>query len=183
MHGPVASPSPWRRRVRRAAPWLLFAGALALWWVQSPDPHRLPTGEPAPALDIPWTGDGTFSLAEQRGHVTVLAFWATWCPACRHEGPTLSRVHRRIASDGDRVVGVSVDQATLPAVASTARRLGMIYPIALTDTATAQRFAVEMLPTIYVIGPRGHIRDSFTGAVSEETLMSAVEAARASDAS
>ncbi|MFK7989617.1 MAG: TlpA family protein disulfide reductase [Sandaracinaceae bacterium] len=179
MVEPRPSPSPLRRALRRVGPWALLAGAVGLWMMQGPGGHTLSEGTPAPAMLAPWTGPGDLDLGEQRGHVTVLAFWATWCPACRQEGPVLSRVHARIGPHGDRVVGVSVDRAALSAVASTARSLGMTYPIALTDTATAERFGVELLPTVYVIDGNGDVASSFTGTVSERTLVAAVESARA----
>lgn len=172
----AAAPS---RRVRAAWPWLLLAAAALVWAFAGRGGSTLPDGDPAPTLAIPWTeGDGQFALDAHEGQVVVLAFWATWCPACRQEGPTLSRVHRRLEAHGDRVVGVSVDDASLEQVAGAARRLGMTYPIALATRADAQRFGVELLPTIYVIGADGRIRASFTGAVSEQTLLDAVEDAR-----
>ena len=173
------SSRPVRRGVRAVWPWLLLLAAVLLWAFTGRGGSGLPDGEAAPALAIPWTeGDGQFALDAHEGQVVVLAFWATWCPACRQEGPVLSRVHRSLEASGDRVVGVSVDDASLEAVAAAARRLGMTYPIALATRADAQRFGVQLLPTIYVIGADGRISTSFTGAVSERTLLDAVEHAR-----
>ncbi len=167
-----------RTTLSRLWPWLLLGTAIVLWVYWSGPTSTLPTGQPAPALVVPWTEDGHFDLAEQRGHVTVIAFWATWCPACRAEGPALSRLAQRIAPAGDRVVGVSVDTGTLDGIASAARQLGMTYPIALATRADVDRFAVQLLPTVVVVGPDGRVASSFAGSVGEQTLIEAVEAAR-----
>src|SRR5687768_2600921 len=110
--------------MRSAWPILLLVASVVLYMAWGRGGGGLPEGEPAPSLRAPWTESSEFDLASQRGHVVVLAFWATWCPACRSEGPELSRVHSRIAQSGDRVVGVSIDAAPLEAIARMARQLG-----------------------------------------------------------
>jgi len=163
---------------RAAWPWFLLAAALGLWlFVGGGRGAALPEGRRAPALTVETTA-GDFDLAAQEGKVVVLAFWATWCPACRAEGPALSRVHERIRAAGDEVLGVSVDHEPLPQIARAARQLGMSYPIAKADRAALDRFQVEFLPTIYVIGPDGSIAESFTGPVGETQLLEAVQNAR-----
>lgn len=178
----MSEPSTWRRSLRAAWPWLLVAGAIGLWTFGGSGGPAIDEGAPAPPLTAPWTAEGQFDLGAREGQVTVLAFWATWCGACRHEGPTLSRVHERLAPHGDAVVGVSVDELPLEAVHARARRYGMDYPIALATRADGERFRVALLPTIYVVGPDGRIAASFTGAVGERRIMEAVERARRRDA-
>lgn len=166
---------PRRKSPLRAAwPWLLLAGAVALWTFVGRGGSLVDAGEAAPPLEVPWTGsDAPFSLAEARGEPVVLAFWATWCPACRQEGPVLSQVAER----GHRVVGVSVDEAPLASVAEAARGYGMTYPIALGTRADAERFGVTHLPTVYVVGSDGRVAASFTGPVGEGRLLDAIESA------
>lgn len=162
----------------RSWPFLLLGGAILLWLLTPSSGGGLPDGTLAPALELPVEPGGTLDLSGGRGHVTVLAFWATWCPACRQEGPALSRVHARIAPRGDRVVGVSLDDAPLGSVASAARRLGLTYPIALATRADAARWRVDLLPTVYVLATDGTISSSFTGVASERQILDAVERAR-----
>ena len=164
-----------RRSVRSIWPWLLLGLAVVLWMFWGGGSSGLPEGEPAPPLTVPWTAGDAFDLGAQRGHVTVLAFWATWCPACRREGPALSRVAAR---SGARVVGVSIDTMPLDAVARAARGFGMTYPIALATRADAERFSVSLLPTILVVGPDGRVAASFAGSASEGRILDAIEAAR-----
>lgn len=182
----TASPLAPRRGLRslfrtRAWPWLLLAASMGLWLTWDGGGRSGPeAGELAPALRAPWTeGEEPFDLASRRGHVTVVAFWATWCPACRSEGPALARLHERIAPEGDAVIGVSLDEAPLEAIASAARRFGMTYPIAKSTAGDSARFRIELLPTVVVVGPDGRVARSFVGAVGESLLFEAVEAARA----
>lgn len=155
-------------------------GAAALWMFGSRPSSGPQRGEPAPDLSLPWTAsEEPFDLAAQRGQVTVLAFWATWCPACRAEGPALGRLHERIAPEGDKVVAVSLDTAPLDSIASAARGFGMTGPIAKGSRDDASRFSVEVLPTIVVVDSDGRVAETFTGTVGESRLLEAVETARA----
>lgn len=167
------------QRLRSAWPWLLLPASLALWIFWSGGSSGLPSGEPVPPLRVPWTVDADgFDLARERGHVVVLAFWATWCESCRAEGPVLTRVHRTIERDGDRVVGISIDRAPLDAIERAARRLGMTYPIAHMDERDARRFRVELLPTIVVVDREGRVAETLEGPASADEILEAVREAR-----
>src|SRR5688572_15605546 len=75
----------------------------------------LASGErpPAPALELPrLDGRGTASLADLRGRVVVLNYWASWCEPCRAESPLLERWQRRLTGRGGTVVGVDVLDVT-----------------------------------------------------------------------
>ena len=162
---------------RAALPWFLLAAALGLWTLGGGHGGpTLPPGRAAPELRLPATG-GEFDLSAHRGRVVVLAFWATWCPACRAEAPALSRLHSEIEASGDIVLGVSVDTEPLEEIERAARGLGMTYPIARAERADLDRFQVQLLPTIYVIDPDGQVVESFTGGVGATRLREAVQSA------
>jgi peroxiredoxin len=90
-------------------------------------------GQPAPEVTVPVLDGGEIRLAELRGEVVVLNFWATWCAPCEAEMPAFQRVYAAGAVDGVpvRIIGVGskvrdTDQQAL----AFARTLGVTYPIA-----------------------------------------------------
>src|SRR5918998_6562125 len=72
--------------------------------------------EPAPEIELPnLDGEGSGSLADYRGHVVVLNFWASWCDPCRDESPLLQRWHERLAKQDATVLGVDVQDISADA--------------------------------------------------------------------
>src|ERR1700719_2012985 len=67
-------------------------------------------GQPAPALVTQELNGQTFDLAAQRGKVTIVNFWATWCPPCRKEMPALDAFYRRYHAQGLELIGLSADR-------------------------------------------------------------------------
>ena len=75
------------------------------------DPYRpVESGEPAPDFSLPSLAGGSVELAQFQGKLVVLNFWATWCPPCVEEMPSLERLSRQGAERNLEVVTVSVDQ-------------------------------------------------------------------------
>jgi len=72
--------------------------------------YALKAGSEAPGFRLPSLSGGEMDLAAQRGKVVVLNFWATWCPPCVAEMPSLERLHRALAPEGLAVVTVSTDE-------------------------------------------------------------------------
>ena len=64
---------------------------------------------PAPDFAFDWNGRST-QLKELRGKVVILNFWATWCPPCVQEMPSLERLHRAVKDKGVIILAISVDQ-------------------------------------------------------------------------
>src|SRR5258706_2551734 len=67
-------------------------------------------GQPMPNFDLEADGGRPIRLADLRGKVVVVNFWATWCPPCIEEMPSLDRFARTYASRGVEVVAISVDE-------------------------------------------------------------------------
>src|SRR5918992_1516471 len=90
----------------------------------------------APALELPaLDGRGEGSLADYRGEVVVLNFWASWCKPCREESPMLERWHQRMRDRGGTVLGVDMKDITSRAEAFI-DEYGLTYPM-LKDTEGA----------------------------------------------
>ncbi|MBI2216770.1 MAG: TlpA family protein disulfide reductase [Candidatus Rokubacteria bacterium] len=97
----------------------------------------------------------TFRLAEQRGNVVLVNFWATWCPPCREEMPAMERLHRAHKERGFVMVAVSVD-ADPAAVAPFVKEHKLTFTIALDPKMeAANAYGVRALPSSFVIDRRG----------------------------
>ena len=127
--------------------------------------------EPAPALTLPrLSGGGRSSLAEYRGKVVVLNFWASWCEPCRAESPLLERWHRRISKRGGTVLGVDVLDVTSDA-REFIREYGLSYPMLRDRDGSSQAgFGVVGYPETVVIDRAGKVAALKRGPVDEAWL-------------
>lgn len=115
-----------------------------------------------------------FSLADNRGQVVVLNFWATWCVPCRAELPAFDRYYRTNRSQGLRMLAISVD---VPAKAREVRQASGAFAF---DVASISQFKVPgafrttTLPRTLIFDRDGHLRwDSVkakAGVLDEQTL-------------
>ena len=72
--------------------------------------YALKQGSEAPGFRLPALAGGEVDLAALRGKVVVVNFWATWCPPCVEEMPSLERLHRALAPEGLAVITISPDE-------------------------------------------------------------------------
>jgi cytochrome c biogenesis protein CcmG/thiol:disulfide interchange protein DsbE len=129
----------------------------------------------APKIELPrLDGGGKASLADYRGQVVVLNYWASWCDPCREESPLLERWHRRIEKRGGTVVGVDVLDVTSDAKAFV-REYGLSYPMLRdADGSTQKDLGVVAYPETFVIDRKGRIAATRRGPVDERFLRTTV---------
>ncbi len=102
-------------------------------------------------------------LGDLRGKVVVLNFWATWCPPCVEEMPSLIRLHQRIASQGGLVLGVSVDEDAA-AYDKFLRNHQVSFPTYRDPwKKISSRYGTYMFPETYLIGRDGRIARKIIG--------------------
>ena len=93
-----------------AAAIVLLAGALVWVVAGTMDVHVTNAGDQAPDFKIVGDDGRTYTRADFGGKLLVLNFWATWCPPCIEELPSLNAFQRRFANSGVVVLGISVDK-------------------------------------------------------------------------
>ncbi len=119
-------------------------------------------GSKAPDFSFEWNGSAS-RLADLRGRIVVLNFWATWCPPCVAEMASLNRLHQRIAEQGGMVLGVSVDEDAA-AYGQFLQAQQIRFP-AYRDPSKkiSSRYGTFMYPETYIIDRKGRIARKVIG--------------------
>ena len=125
-----------------------------VWAVPAARAENPPT---APAWTLKGTGGRTVHLADFRGKVVLLNFWATWCPYCRVEMPGFIGLQEKYGPQGFVIVGVAMDEEP-QAVAPYVHKLGVNYLVVYGDAPVAVAYGGgPTLPTTFLIGRDGKI--------------------------
>jgi thiol-disulfide isomerase/thioredoxin len=121
-------------------------------------------GKPAPEVRLDLLDGGRFRLADHRGHVVVLDFWASWCGPCMQAMPEVDALVAEFADHGVKLVAVNL-QEDRAAVASALERLKVHPAVALdVDGALAEHYQVTAIPQTVVIDAEGNVAQLFVGA-------------------
>lgn len=148
-----------------AVKWIVIAlaGAGIVWVVLRPK-GPVTQGERAPGFTLPEVPSGKLSLSQYRGKVVVLNFWATWCPPCVMETPSLEQFAEKMKHDGVVVIGVSVDKNGQK-LRQFIKSFHISYPIARDpDRKLSHRYGTFKYPETYIIGRDGHLAEKIIGA-------------------
>jgi peroxiredoxin len=131
---------------------------LAALWSSAVSAGDLAVGNPAPSLTLHGLDGTDIATDSLRGKVVIITFWASWCPPCRLELPTLSEFTKRHASEGLVTMGFSLDTArTQTDAARIASNLN--FPVGLLGSAWAGGYGrMWRLPVTFVIDRDGILR-------------------------
>ncbi len=154
-------------KILLALPALLFAGLGLLFWsgMGRNNPNELPSvfiGKPAPAIEqaalpgIPAPVQSDLA----GGQVTVVNFWASWCPPCRAEHPTLTA----LAAEGIQVIGVNMLDREADALAFLAEEGNPFVKIAYDPKGkTRLEWGVTAPPETFILNGKGEVLFRFIG--------------------
>ena len=134
-------------------------------------PASVPATEPAKELELARPGraqtaqpfevatpeGGKLSLAEYRGRVVLLNFWATWCEPCKEEMPAMERLYQKHRAQGLVVLALSNDsEGSTQRVARFVKESGFTFPVGLDPRLkVANLYRVRVLPSSLVIDRKG----------------------------
>jgi thiol-disulfide isomerase/thioredoxin len=118
---------------------------------------------PAPDFTLSRLDGPNLRLAEQRGQVVALNFWASWCGPCRVEMPHLNRLHDKYRDAGFTFLGINVDDDPQKAAAEAAK-LGIRFPVLLDSVkAVSKLYGLNAMPTTVLIDRDGRVRQVHPG--------------------
>jgi peroxiredoxin len=125
---------------------------------------------PAPAFTLKNLSGETVSLADYRGKVVLLDYWATFCSPCIKAMPKLQKLHDQYGPNGFAVLGIATDEKGASVVAPVVARAKVRYPILLANEAAWTNYNVTTLPTMFLIDRTGQIVQQFGGNTDHKTV-------------
>ena len=131
-------------------------------------------GQPVPDWSLVNQKGNREKLSDYRGQVVLINFWATWCPPCVFEMPSLQRLYHQFEGKNFKVLAVAVDEGGWGAIGAFLKRVPVEFPLFWDQTgAVADLYGVSRLPESYLIDPQGLVIKRFSGPVewdSPETV-------------
>jgi len=127
----------------------------------------------APSLQLADLHGKQVSLADFKGKVVILDFWATWCPPCKMEIPDFIEIESEFGARGVQIIGVALDQPGR--TREFAESHGMNYPVLVGNDDVAARFGgISGIPTTFIIDRSGRIVQRFEGYRPKQTFVDEV---------
>jgi len=142
---------------------LFISSALVADWQQPELSHNLtPVTKSIIASDFELQDmdEENKKLSDYKGKVILLNFWATWCPPCIREMPSMERLHQQVDAEGFKVIAVNQMEDADQVFAFTGQlEIDPTFEILFDSTSqVSHKYAVRGLPTTYLIDKKGKIR-------------------------
>ena len=146
---------------------LAVVGALFFFGQNSGQRSRIVReGDRAPEFRLTSLDGKTVDLTAHRGKVVMVHFWATWCPPCVEELPTLERLYRAYLGKDLEILAVSVDEGGAGAVVPFMQKNRFALPILLNpDQSVSRSYGTFKFPETYLVDRDGVVRKKIIGAV------------------
>jgi thiol-disulfide isomerase/thioredoxin len=135
----------------------MVIGVLAALALQAPS-LAAPVNAAAPAFSLDSMSGRTVDLAQYKGNVVMINFWATWCGPCRQEMPLLEQLHKKYKPMGFTLLGINVEPDSRGAV-EWLKSTPVSFPILFdTDSKVSRLYAVAGMPSTVIVDRKGNLR-------------------------
>ncbi|MDX8377767.1 MAG: TlpA disulfide reductase family protein [Mariprofundales bacterium] len=154
---------------------LLTTLITAAWFFLPRATPPLEIGAVAPSFSLPDLQNKMHTIT--KGEVILLNFWATWCPPCRQEMPSLVALSNKLASNGLKVIAVSIDRDKDSLVGFTHEYELPFLVLHDEHSLTAMQYGVYRYPESYLINKQGELVKHYIGAIDwmSPTIIQEVE--------
>jgi len=126
-------------------------------------------GQPAPPLQVVTTAGQKLSMANYKGYVLVLEFFATYCGGCKESIPHLLNLNKQYGKKGLQILALDIGQGDTPEdVKEFVARNKINYPVAMADESIIyDGYGIRMIPSIFIINKKGILVEKFDGFTDE----------------
>ena len=127
----------------------------------------------APDFELKTTTGETVRLSDLRGQAVLVNLWATWCPPCRAEMPTIEKIYNEYKDDGLVVLAIDMTyQDTFSNIAPFVDEYSLTFPILLDETGgVGSAYQLRSLPSSFFINREGIISEVVIGGPMAEALL------------
>lgn len=141
----------------------LLLGLSGILYVQT-QRSTVPSRFPAPDFALADLSGHTHRLSDYRGKIVFLNLWATWCPPCRDEMPSMERLYRRLANTNFAMLAISQDTDPNESVRPFVEQFGLSFPILVDREGNVPpKYGVTGYPETFIIDPNGSVIDHIVG--------------------
>jgi peroxiredoxin len=150
---------------------VLVGGSLYLGSASSSRPSHEPVkllslGDAAPDFQLEDTTGKKFSLSDLRGKVVLVNFWATWCPPCRAEMPSMEKLNQAMVGEDFVMLAINVEENARAVVPAFLEKSPHTFSVLYDDLGVVQKlYGVYNFPKSFVIRKDGIIDDKVIGAI------------------
>ena len=151
--------------MRRLIACLLLLAAVVAFGCSKKGRDPAVEGKPAPDFILNDLSGKPVQLSSLKGKVVLVNFWATWCPPCREEIPSMVKLNQLMQGKNFQMLAVSIDEGGKDAVQDFFKQGGVTLPALLdTDGTTARLYGTTGVPETFVVDTKGMIRQKVIGA-------------------
>ena len=124
----------------------------------------LKTGLPAPDFTFPGLNGKMVSLSDYRGHIVLVNIWATWCPPCVDEMPSMEKLYQELKGEKFEILAVSIDSLGTKAVAPFMKKYSLSFPALMDPDGTIQTlYQTTGVPESFIVDQDGLLIEKIIG--------------------
>ena len=124
----------------------------------------------APDFSFPGLDGKKVSLGDQKGKIVLVNIWATWCPPCVEEMPSMEKLYQKFKGENFEILAVSIDETGLKAVAPFMKKTRLTFPALIDAEGTIKAtYKITGIPESFIIDKQGFLIKKIVGPVDWST--------------